>query len=59
MKNSEDREIGYYKVTEHEKRGVDRYKLSVWDGLKWGCSYHNTIEDAEDIGERVQVELLS
>ncbi len=50
---------GFYKVEPHKMHTLDRYKLSMWDGERWGFSFHYTVQEAEDIAEQVKAELLN
>ncbi len=52
------RPVGFYKVEAHKMHTIDRYKLSIWSGSKWGYSYHYTVQEAEEIAEQCKAELL-
>lgn len=54
----DNRKVGFYKVEAHKMHTIDRYKLCIWDGSRWGYSYHYTVQEAEEIGEQVKAELL-
>jgi len=52
------RAIGDYKVVPHKLHTINRYKLSIWDGSDWLCTYWYTVEEAESMAEQVKAELL-